>query len=194
MKSPPVRRSQKSPKRRTCACYSTDPSILINQFSLTDTFCISCHAQYAPDHFWDSNQSRFRGKLEDLTGTSNIHDHDLHCHDLHDLFLHLHSISSYLPRFDSDRAVSCSLGPCADGHSRSSIHDLHHFLQVPLNYFFRLGRLTWFLLYGYRSMYCRLACGDTRFWLALGCFLLENPYLGRFGAKQRFSYVAFKCG
>jgi hypothetical protein len=41
------------------------------QFSLTDTFCISCHAQSAPDHFRDSNQSRYRGKLEDLTGTSN---------------------------------------------------------------------------------------------------------------------------
>jgi hypothetical protein len=50
----------------------TDLSILINQFSLlTDTFCISCHAQCAPDQFRDSNQSRFRGKLEDLTGTSN---------------------------------------------------------------------------------------------------------------------------
>jgi hypothetical protein len=28
---------------------------LISQFSLTDTFCISCHAQSAPDHFRDSN-------------------------------------------------------------------------------------------------------------------------------------------
>jgi hypothetical protein len=31
----------------------------------------SLHAQSAPDHFQDSFQSWFRGKLEDLTGTSN---------------------------------------------------------------------------------------------------------------------------
>jgi hypothetical protein len=36
---------------------------------------MSCHAQCGPDHFRDSNQSQFRGKLEDLPGTSNSDNH-----------------------------------------------------------------------------------------------------------------------
>jgi hypothetical protein len=34
-------------------------------------FCMSYEAQSAPDHFRDSNQSWFKRKLGDLTGTSN---------------------------------------------------------------------------------------------------------------------------
>jgi hypothetical protein len=55
----------------TFSFYSLSVGSVLIQSHHDWSHVISWHAQSAPDHFWDSFQSLFIEKLEDLTGTCN---------------------------------------------------------------------------------------------------------------------------